>query len=94
MSNPAKVLRGQLRQITKEVLPELLNPEMKSALFNALQEEIRLRLTKIENNVKETLEALETRQKDTLGYLVRQVSNPTPSPVSEPVVDATELKSE
>ena len=74
--NQAKVIRGQLRQIALELLPELLTEELRGKLFQSLQTEIGARLSKFENNVKETLTALEDRQKDTLGYLVRQVSTP------------------
>lgn len=68
-----KELRGQLRQIAKELLPELLN----EAQYEELRKHVDARITEVEKFVKATLTEMNTRHKDTMGYLVRQVSEPT-----------------
>lgn len=80
MSNPAKMLRSQLRQIVKEILPDLLTSEMKSALHEQLRVEVQKRLDNVTKNVKETLDTIDQRSKDVQSYLVRattQTAAPT-----------------
>ncbi len=77
MSKELKAIRGQLRQITKELLPDMLSQELKTEIYNSMKGEMLARLTMIETNVREHLTRLDERQKDTLGYLVRSISTPT-----------------
>lgn len=72
MSNQAKVLRGQMRQVVQEILPELIQQELKTALYKKLAEDMTSRVKAIEDNVKAVLDQLDQRSKDTLDYLVRQ----------------------
>lgn len=74
MANPAKILRGQLRQIVKEILPDLLTAEMKSKMHEELRVEVQKRLDNVTKNVKETLDTIDQRSKDVQGYLVRQTT--------------------
>ena len=63
MSNQAKLVRGQLRQLLLEILPDILESE----IVKKIMEEIRSATLK---NLREMNE----RHKDTMSYLVRQVS--------------------
>lgn len=60
MSN-AKIIRGQLRQIAKDMLPEVLTIELMEAIRKELRNELIARL-----------EAIDERQKQLQGYMVRQ----------------------
>jgi len=86
----AKIIRGQLRQITKEIMPELLSQELKSEVYKRIREEMTTRINAIEENVKATLDQLDQRSKDTLDYLVRQSTIDTQlnKAVSQPITEA------
>lgn len=68
MSTNSKDLRKQLRNVIQALLPELLTNEILSAIREQNHKEIK----KIEEDVKKTMHEMNERQKDTLGYLVRQ----------------------
>lgn len=74
MSNDAKLLRKQLKNVGPEVLKEILSEELKSQLYKELARDIQLRLTQIESMVKSSLEEMNERSKTTLDYLVRQAA--------------------
>lgn len=71
MSKEIKAIRGQLRQITKDLLPEVMAGE----LFVKLQEEQRARLTELARMVNERLDQIESRSKDVQSYIMREVAN-------------------
>lgn len=83
--NQVKMLRGQLRQIVKEMLPDILSNSLKSEIFKTLQIDIMSRLTKIESDITLSLEKLDQRQKDSLGYLIRQTTTNISTPSEEVV---------
>lgn len=66
----AKLLRGQLRQIAKELLPEVLAGE----LFVKLQEEQRARLNEIAKMVNDRLIEMEARSKDVQSMMIREIA--------------------
>lgn len=68
----AKVIRGQVRQVVKEILPEIMQQQM----YESLKKHTDQELAKIEKFVKETLHKMQDQHKDTMGYLVRQASLP------------------
>ncbi len=74
MSKDVKLIRGQLRQVVKEILPEMLKEVLGDALFKAHAEDINTKLKKIEENVRETLTLVDKRSKDSLSYLIRQTT--------------------
>lgn len=67
-----KELRAQLRNIVQEILPSLLTKELENALYKNLEAKFKL----TDEHVRKELSAMTERQKDTLSYLVRQVSSP------------------
>jgi hypothetical protein len=69
-SRTAKQLRGQMRQIIQEMLPNLLTHEV----LKAIKESNDVMVKSLEKHVKETMKEMQERQKDTLGYLVRQTT--------------------
>ena len=66
-----------MRQIVKELLPEIIKQE----LFSVIQKSVDERILSIEANVKQTLHELNERHKDTMSYLVRQVTAPAKSEI-------------
>ena len=70
MSMSVKQTRGQLRQIVKEMMPELLATE----LYTKLQAAQLEALETITKNVSETLKIMQQRQLDMQSYIMREVS--------------------
>lgn len=66
-----KQARGQLRQIAKEILPEV----MASELFAALQAETATRLNALTAEVREQLKAMDQRSRDMQSFIMREVTN-------------------
>lgn len=71
MAKELKAMRGQLRQIAKEMLPEALASE----IFVTLQKEQVARLNEIAKMVTERLDQIESRSKDVQSYIMREVAN-------------------
>jgi len=72
-----KALRGQVRQIVKELLPEVLHAEAVNRLNKDLTNKVDNRLEGITKLVKTTLDQLDQRSKDMQSYVVRNVGVPT-----------------
>jgi hypothetical protein len=68
MSNNAKDIRKQVRNVVQEILPELL--------ASALIAEIDKKLTAL---VLKRLDQIDQRQKDIQGYMVRQSASSMPT---------------
>ncbi len=73
MSKQIKLVRGQLRQITQELLPSIMSEELKNAAYNQIKKEIEAKLHHIEANIKESLERIEKRQKDMHDFTIREM---------------------
>jgi len=67
-----KQVRGQLRQITKEILPDLLTQELISAVYKQLAAEFGARFQIVEKNVSDTLTEINNRSKDVQDLVVRK----------------------
>lgn len=76
MSNPAKDIRKQLRNVVLALLPEVLTRELEEALYKKLLSDMNARMDLIANNAKETLEKIDQRSRDVQSYVVRQNSQP------------------
>lgn len=70
-----KQIRGQLRQIAKDILPGLLSEEVTKELHKSLQVRVDARLDAIEKHIRSVLEGIDQRAKDTQNYLIRQASS-------------------
>lgn len=68
----AKLIRGQLRQVAKELLPEFIAHEVHIAHYNALKSEIQGQLSVLEKQVKETLTAIDNRSKEIQLFMMKQ----------------------
>lgn len=84
----AKVLRGQLRQIAKELLPEALSSVLVAEQYKQLQAEIHGKLQVIQAQVTETLTRLDERSKEMQMFVMRQVAN-GPMPEGPQVTENT-----
>jgi hypothetical protein len=63
-----KQMRGQVRIVVKELLPEIL----KEVLAGELKKSIDARLDAVDKHLKTTLEDIEKRHKDIMAYLLRE----------------------
>lgn len=71
-----KKIRGQLRIIAQELLPELLTTELKSAMYDRLTAVITARLSAIEKDIRATMDEINNRSKETQDYIIRNTSAP------------------
>lgn len=62
--------RGQLRQITKEVLPDLLQHNM----FVEIQKEVYKKLETIAATINSRLDGMEEKQRDFQSYIIRELT--------------------
>lgn len=76
MSNVAKDIRKQVRNVTQEILSDVLSSELVTAM------EVR-----IMQYVKKRLDAIDERSKDIQAYMVRQSAPMAPAPIK--VIDKT-----
>lgn len=76
MANQEKRDRGQLRQIAKELLPDLL----KSEAFIAIQRQVFGRLEEIAKTINAKLSAMEEEQRKFQSYIVRELAPKVPQP--------------
>lgn len=91
MGNSAqmKSLRKQLRNVVKEILPEIFTNELKTAAYQDVQVAVKKQLTGIETQITKTLKKMDERQKDVQDFLVRQISsNPVADAGDAPIVEA------
>lgn len=80
MSSQTKRDRGQLRQIAKEILPEVLTQESLMAIQRIMFD----RLEKMAKHINDRLDAVDQKQKDLHSYVVRQLTIPNiPLPPEE-----------
>lgn len=71
MANQAKLLRSQMRQIVKELFPEIVSSE----LYAKIEKQNKEQLEFLFNLVKGTLSRVEERQKDLQSLIMREVAN-------------------
>lgn len=67
-----KDLRKQLKNVLVEILPSTLTDMQ----FEMLNKKIDERLKKIEDDTKAIMTEMNERHRSTMGYLIRQVSQP------------------
>lgn len=70
-----KELRKQLRNIVRELLPELLSQEQSTAIKKELQVQIEDRLKKIDQHVQDSMKSIDSRSKDVQAYIMRQINS-------------------
>lgn len=73
MANQAKLLRNQMRNIVKELFPEIVSSE----LYAKIEKQNKEQLEFLFNLVKGTLSRVEERQKDLQSLIMREVANAT-----------------
>lgn len=79
-----KQIRGQIRQIVKDLLPEVLATEVGNALHKSLTAQLQKRMDEITNHMKRTLDTIDERSKDIQSYVVRN------SPAEAPKITKSE----
>jgi hypothetical protein len=93
MSNSPKDIRKQVRNVTQELLPDLLKTEVFKGLHESLTKHIDGRLNQLAEEVRQTLISMEDRQKNVQQFIMNQVQSEiaksTPSPATIPNTEAT-----
>ncbi len=77
MAKDTKLLRGQIRQVVKEILPDVLTEELAKAILQQLQLMTRTQLNAIEAQVRDSLQALDDRSREVQNYVIRQTAAST-----------------
>jgi hypothetical protein len=72
MSKEIKQIRGQIRQVVRDILPEVLNSEM----GDSLRKDLFKRLDDAVRQIQEVLKQVDQRSKDVQGYMIRQTLKP------------------
>lgn len=68
-----KVIRGQVRQAVKELMPEVMSAELKTAAYKEISEELGRRLEFINTQVLTQLELMDQRSKDMQNFVTREI---------------------
>lgn len=76
--NAVKTLRGQVRQLVQDLIPQILTEEMRSKLYAEMVDLVQARLKGIEDQVKETMLEINQRSVDAQEYLMRNVTATMP----------------
>lgn len=86
MAKDAKLIRGQVRQVVKEILNEVLTQEMVVAIRKQLQEEMSAALKPLDADVRMSMEALNKRYNELNSHILTALSNqmPLPAPSETP----------
>jgi hypothetical protein len=84
MSKDTKLLRGQIRQIAKEMLPEMMTSELAESIRRELSKQINGRLDAVVKNIQDTLKGMDDRSKDIQDYIVRASLKPAAASSSSP----------
>lgn len=74
MSNHAKDLRKQLRNVVQELLPQLVTAEVYQAALSQVREEIKGSLSSIDKHIKENLAEMNQRSQDIQAYIMNRVA--------------------
>lgn len=84
MAKDAKLIRGQLRQIVKEELSNILTQELVAAVRKQLEEEVRATMKPLDADVRSSVEALNRRYLELNSHIITALSNQMPLPTPEP----------
>lgn len=87
-----KQVRGQVRQIIKELLPEILGSEVINTIEQKLTKQATARLELITKNVQDTMKQIDDRAKDVQAYLVRQTTTAAPLTAQPASVESDQNK--
>lgn len=71
----SKDIRKQVRNVTQELLPSLLQTEVFKDLYINLQKEMLLKLAEIEKDVKATLVRIDERSKNVNSFIMSQIQS-------------------
>ena len=74
MGGKIKELRNQLRNVVKDLLPEILTQALVQKVRDEIVVSLRPQLAKLEKDVKTSLEAIDARSKQSMGFVVRQAA--------------------
>jgi archaellum biogenesis ATPase FlaH len=80
-----KDLRKQLRNVTKEILPEVLQAELVNNIKENLDKYIKLELEQLKQDVISTMARIEERSKDVQTFILNHVQSEMAKNVTTPV---------
>lgn len=94
MSNHPKELRKAVRNVTQELLPELLKSEVFSGLYERLQKEMISKLQAMQEEINTTLQRMDSRSKDIQQFIMNQVQQELARNTSNDTIDKTTPENE
>lgn len=74
MSKNARELRQQIRNVVKEILPEVLTNEVLQVIAERITNENTQAMEALRDSMERSLKAIDDRSKDVLSMAVRQSS--------------------
>lgn len=80
MGSNAKLVRGQLRQLLQELLPDLF----KEVLIKELRKDIEERLDRVDKHVKAGIQEMNDRSKESQNYVIRNLALATTTQAAAP----------
>lgn len=88
MSQEAKLIRKQVRNVVQEILGEVLSAELKSALYADLDKKVMNKVEAIAKHIKSALDQIDERSKNTQDYVLRQGTMIPSQKLSENIIKA------
>jgi predicted component of type VI protein secretion system len=87
MSQPTiKEIRNQVRNVTRELLPSLLETEALTAIYTRLNKDLSQHIELIKQDIQKTLNLMDERSRDVQAYALRQLNTMSNSKADEPIV--------
>lgn len=68
----AKQVRNQVRNVARELLPDILEQELTGAIRKEVLAHVDKRLNEIAAHMKHVLDTIDQRSKDSQAYVIRQ----------------------
>lgn len=90
-SKQVKVIRGQIRQVVKEILGEVITQEFVAQLDKDLRANQKERLDLVFEMVKGTLERIDSRQKEIQNMIVREMMQGPNTPIDPAIAPIGDL---
>lgn len=96
-SKNVKQIRSQLRNVTKELLPEVLQQEAIAAIAEDIEKRLRVdfgaRLEAINDSIMNQLKAIDERSKDVQQFILNQVAQDMAKQQAQVKLDETPQES-
>lgn len=89
-SKDTKDIRKQLRNVVKEIMPEVMKSQLGETLLKELTTVLNIKMRDLETQVRTALQNIDNRAKDLQSLMLREMvakSTPVPEQELEKIVD-------